>query len=71
MGGGNLADDTLVELPWEPAWDHPDPESLFTTIMGLPPLWEPQDNTKALVLQAADLELEEDTHDQVRLRGTS
>jgi hypothetical protein len=59
----SLADS--AELPWEPAWSHPDLSSVLSSFSSLPPLWRPDSPIRPA---SPPLQLEEIDQDQLRVK---
>ncbi|WWD16863.1 hypothetical protein CI109_101295 [Kwoniella shandongensis] len=56
----------VEELPWTPAFDHPDLKSIFETLTLLPPMWAPHEVT---IREVPDLDIAELDVSGVRLSG--
>ncbi|KAK8861236.1 hypothetical protein IAR55_002055 [Kwoniella newhampshirensis] len=56
----------VEELPWTPAFDHPDLKAIFDTLTKLPPMWAPHEVT---IREISELDVGDIPVDNIRLSG--
>ncbi|WVF66913.1 hypothetical protein IAT40_001656 [Kwoniella sp. CBS 6097] len=49
----------VEELPWTPAWDHPDLAQIFSTLSAMPPMWTMNDEPTIREVPPFEVEAEE------------